>query len=201
MAGQSPNVEGAPGLPSRTDSPAPGGAVAPPPVPRRAAARRAVPPPPESSGTPMAPAPTSAEEREPVSPEETKADSPVSTTEAEEKPVTDGGDEPHSQPAPATSGPPPPLPPRHPDQAQRNRSEPTPADGDTVGKADGGDAMEEKQGRPRSHIQGKKRESDPSSEMGAGPYVGDASWEERTWKEIVRLREDMFWARVGGLRV
>ncbi|KAF8068773.1 proline-rich protein [Lyophyllum atratum] len=31
-------------------------------------------------------------------------------------------------------------------------------------------------------------------------YVGDATWEERTWKEIIRLREEMFWARVGGLR-
>lgn len=30
--------------------------------------------------------------------------------------------------------------------------------------------------------------------------VGDSSWEERTWKELVRLREDMFWARIGGLR-
>lgn len=31
-------------------------------------------------------------------------------------------------------------------------------------------------------------------------YVGDATWEERTWKELVRLREDMVWARIGGLR-
>ncbi|KAF8155776.1 hypothetical protein B0H34DRAFT_798897 [Crassisporium funariophilum] len=31
-------------------------------------------------------------------------------------------------------------------------------------------------------------------------YVGDATWEERTWKELVRLREDMFWARVGGFK-
>ena len=31
-------------------------------------------------------------------------------------------------------------------------------------------------------------------------YVGDATWEEKTWKEIVRLREDMFWARIGGVR-
>ncbi|KAF7795677.1 hypothetical protein EIP86_006842 [Pleurotus ostreatoroseus] len=31
-------------------------------------------------------------------------------------------------------------------------------------------------------------------------YVGDSTWEERTWKELVRLREDMFWARIGGLR-
>ncbi|KAI0251234.1 hypothetical protein BJV78DRAFT_1282729 [Lactifluus subvellereus] len=28
-------------------------------------------------------------------------------------------------------------------------------------------------------------------------YVSDGTWEERTWKELVRLREDMFWARVG----
>lgn len=31
-------------------------------------------------------------------------------------------------------------------------------------------------------------------------YVGDGTWEERTWKELTRLREDMFWARVGGVR-
>ena len=32
------------------------------------------------------------------------------------------------------------------------------------------------------------------------PYVGDATWEERTWKELTRLREDMFWARLGSAR-
>ena len=31
-------------------------------------------------------------------------------------------------------------------------------------------------------------------------YVGDVTWEERTWKELVKLKEDMFWARVGGVR-
>ena len=31
-------------------------------------------------------------------------------------------------------------------------------------------------------------------------YVGDSTWEERTWKEVVKLREVMYWARVGGLR-
>ena len=34
----------------------------------------------------------------------------------------------------------------------------------------------------------------------AGAFVGETTWEERTWKEIVRLREEMFWARIGGLR-
>ncbi|KAI9065319.1 hypothetical protein FKP32DRAFT_1648068 [Trametes sanguinea] len=30
-------------------------------------------------------------------------------------------------------------------------------------------------------------------------YVGDATWEERTYKELVRLREEMFWARIGAV--
>jgi len=31
-------------------------------------------------------------------------------------------------------------------------------------------------------------------------YVGDATWEERTWKKLVGLREEMYWgARVSGL--
>ncbi|VDB88792.1 unnamed protein product [Peniophora sp. CBMAI 1063] len=32
------------------------------------------------------------------------------------------------------------------------------------------------------------------------PFVRGASWEARAWKELIRLREDMFWARVGGVR-
>jgi hypothetical protein len=31
-------------------------------------------------------------------------------------------------------------------------------------------------------------------------YVGDTTWEERTWKELVKLKEHMFWARIGALR-
>jgi hypothetical protein len=42
----------------------------------------------------------------------------------------------------------------------------------------------------------KNLESDGSNEA----FVGDTTWEERTWKELVRLREEMFWARVGALR-
>jgi len=40
------------------------------------------------------------------------------------------------------------------------------------------------------------------TDEGAGSevYVGDTTWEERTWKELVKLKEDMFWARIGGLR-
>lgn len=38
------------------------------------------------------------------------------------------------------------------------------------------------------------------SEDESGMYVGSSTWEERTWKELVKLREEMFWARIGGLR-
>ena len=40
--------------------------------------------------------------------------------------------------------------------------------------------------------------TEPENDLGI--YVGDSTWEERTFKEVVRLREEMFWARVGGLR-
>ncbi|KAG6836404.1 hypothetical protein H0H93_008261 [Arthromyces matolae] len=39
--------------------------------------------------------------------------------------------------------------------------------------------------------------SDSDRTQDDSSYVGDATWEERTWKELVRLREEMFWARLG----
>lgn len=39
--------------------------------------------------------------------------------------------------------------------------------------------------------------AEPEYALDGMPYVGDATWEERTWKELTRLREDMFWARLG----
>ena len=45
----------------------------------------------------------------------------------------------------------------------------------------------------------RKNEEEKEEDL-SNRFVGDATWEERTWKEIVRLREDMFWARVGGIR-
>lgn len=41
----------------------------------------------------------------------------------------------------------------------------------------------------------------PASELDSGAqYVGETTWEERAWKEIVTLREEMFWARIGCVR-
>ncbi|GLB42068.1 putative GDP/GTP exchange factor Sec2p [Lyophyllum shimeji] len=41
---------------------------------------------------------------------------------------------------------------------------------------------------------------DTKAEGDKEAYVGDATWEERTWNQIVRLKEEMFWARIGALR-
>ncbi|KAI0266506.1 hypothetical protein BC834DRAFT_969522 [Gloeopeniophorella convolvens] len=41
---------------------------------------------------------------------------------------------------------------------------------------------------------------EPEFAPDGSPYVGDATWEERAWKELSRLREDMFWARIGSPR-
>jgi len=53
--------------------------------------------------------------------------------------------------------------------------------------------------RSRGTLGGEKPEEQEQGFAPDGtPYVGDGTWEERTWKELTRLREDMFWARVGG---
>lgn len=39
----------------------------------------------------------------------------------------------------------------------------------------------------------------PDSPVDENIFVSDKSWEERAWKELVRLRADMFWARIGSV--
>ena len=49
-----------------------------------------------------------------------------------------------------------------------------------------------------AHSHGKfDKPEEPGFAPDGTPYVGDGTWEERMWKEITRLREDAFWARVG----
>ena len=58
-------------------------------------------------------------------------------------------------------------------------------------------------GDVRANTNGEKKEKDAvsvaDSETANGLYVGDATWEERTYKELVRLREEMYWARIGAV--
>jgi len=57
---------------------------------------------------------------------------------------------------------------------------------------------EEKPAETKDAIAGEDGETKAEDDKEA--YIGDATWEERTWKEIVRLKEEMFWARIGGLK-
>jgi len=46
------------------------------------------------------------------------------------------------------------------------------------------------------------KEEDPSRnhQTGEHSYVGETTWEEKIWKELTKLREEMFLARVGAVR-
>ncbi|KAH8113898.1 hypothetical protein DFH11DRAFT_1509987 [Phellopilus nigrolimitatus] len=170
---------------SRAASPSPASAGAPP-VPKRAAARRAVPPPPPPSG-----GAASAPPHPPAAAEKGEA------SEASPRTSTD---------AARPGAPPPPLPAR----AQLSVAPVSRADASGVSDYGDGDAdaLGEKQARRRAGGAGDgEGKLDGNARAGAdldadarAEYVGEATWEERTWRELVRLREDMYWARVGGVR-
>ncbi|KAJ6582960.1 proline-rich protein [Mycena vulgaris] len=191
--------------PPATDAPAaPTPGAAPPPLPRRAAARavRPVPPPPETPSTApetAAPAVPNAVEAAgegegpkataPEAVETVKAVEDVSST-ADGAPAVESAAEPA-----AVEG-----------AAPAENDKAADADGETVivprvdspvpeepPKAENAPADE---GREEKVPDTKEEEDEHEHEA----YVGDVTWEERTWKELVRLREDMFWARIGGLR-
>ncbi|KAH9006075.1 proline-rich protein [Lactarius hatsudake] len=74
---------------------------------------------------------------------------------------------------------PPPPPPRHPRPVRPTSAQSFPPEKST-------------------HPPGKfDKPEEPAFAPDGTPYVGDGTWEERTWKELTRLREDAFWARVG----
>jgi hypothetical protein len=53
---------------------------------------------------------------------------------------------------------------------------------------------------PQSAISPQSAKTPDNEAHDGEVYVGAVTWEERAWKELARLREDMFWARVGGVR-
>lgn len=90
--------------------------------------------------------------------------------------------------------PPPPLRHPHPVRSSIEAETERQASSNTRTSLDNGSAD-----RPQSHRSKDKFEEDsqPRFAPDGTPYVGDGTWEERTWKELTRLREDMFWARMG----
>ncbi|EIW78614.1 hypothetical protein CONPUDRAFT_167588 [Coniophora puteana RWD-64-598 SS2] len=216
-AGAMPSPGAVPLPPSRADSPAPNptglanggeenaipapapqGAAAPPPVSRRAAARRPAPTPPgalvaapEPEATPVA------GEKEVEAVVEESEDTEVGELEADEvaqahedkgadKIDVDRAVEPAAEDVemPAT-----------PSEAESELTF-APVPGATSGNVAEVAVKPEDESKPevKTEVEAEK-EVPPDS-----GFTTDATWEERTWREVVRLREEMFWARVGGVR-
>ena len=91
---------------------------------------------------------------------------------------------------PALSARHPPLPPRGPRQPRPVRPTERQALSDFASSLGGASAG-------KSDKSDKPAATEPEFAPDGSAYVGDGTWEERTWKELTRLREDMFWARVG----
>ncbi|KAJ7735793.1 proline-rich protein [Mycena metata] len=211
-----PPVAAAPTSDAAPAAPAPGTA-APPPLPRRAAARavRPVPPPPgtstaETPAAPVVPEAAVADEASktaPPEPAEKAVDTEAPAAPAEEPKVdVDAGPAAESK-DPAVSetifateeigtGDTAKVEEIKVEEQVPRVDSPAPVE---AAKVDG----EEKNPATNGHLDEEREEKssqDTKDEDDHEAYVGDVTWEERTWKELVRLREDMFWARIGGLR-
>ena len=218
-----PGRAGSPFPPSRTGSPAPNGA---PPVPRRAAARRAVPLPPSTPGKtdrPTTPVNRLKKEGTPDS----GGIKPTPRKDAVQVTASNGGngDGDESTPTPAApnvSGDSPSddisgttpveVGAAPPQQSASNPPEPAAIPPEPV---IGGQASPAPSVPDRAHTSHAENTGRSSTEMepfmdtssskqasssdGEG-FAGDTTWEERTWKEVVRLKEEMFWTRVGCMR-
>ncbi|KAG1877054.1 hypothetical protein C8R48DRAFT_768611 [Suillus tomentosus] len=207
-----PPRTGSPFTSSRAASPVPNGA---PPVPKRAPARRAVPVPPTASqteakeGIPMPSTEVSKDEAP------SKVDTPVTGKEEEHKPsppperkVVMGED----AVEPLTikhniAETPNPLPDANmnidPFPEKRASVDVSPHTVQATVVDPSSEASQTRRASQDSSTHGKSIDTSStkrSSTIDEEGYAGDATWEDRTWKEIVRLKEDMFWARVGGVR-
>ncbi|KAF8950787.1 hypothetical protein BDZ97DRAFT_1686657 [Flammula alnicola] len=210
---------GTPSAPSRTTSPAialsAGGA--PPPIPRRAAARARATPGGTRPSTPANtdPAPAPAAESEPAedkgksaedenkSEEEAKVNGQVEDNKVEAEPSSSASNEGQKEDSTAENK----VEVVRPDRSTQPSptsdlfvDAPTPGDEvkEFVAPVQDPSKVEEKM--DETHHDNDGDEEDKATEKYKTGYVGDATWDEKTWKELVRLREDMFWARVGGFK-
>ncbi|KII87856.1 hypothetical protein PLICRDRAFT_141867 [Plicaturopsis crispa FD-325 SS-3] len=183
-----PSVIDVKDVPSRTSSPAP------PPLPRRAAARArrgsVAAPSPQPAKTPLvqvaaeASSPAIREEEEEESAPSHKEESAPSHKE-ESAPLQKEEDTPAAVvPTPINGD-------------HENDDSKTISNGATVPAENGVSAAPLLNGT--SEETGSTPETN-GKDVSDQVYVGHATWEERTWKELVNLREELFWARIGGLR-
>lgn len=201
----------------RPASPAPATGPAAPPIPRRAPARRVVPPPPPTSASGLKAAADGGKEEvgAPVASTTTATADPV--PEANVCKASEGGIAPEirssdaagegragvdvdeataSQAAPVT--------------APATEAEPEPTKDVAVDGVEGvvsgtsATVVSDPHHTPSSEGDGSTSVDTASTKQSTSTegegFATDATWEERTWKELVRLKEDMFWARIGGIR-
>ncbi|RPD61345.1 hypothetical protein L227DRAFT_524503 [Lentinus tigrinus ALCF2SS1-6] len=188
--------------PSRTGSPAP------PPLPRRAAARAR---PSSTLVQNTEPARTDSTEAAPMSKEEaapTSEQEPAAPAPPQDAPVTEESIPVTAEPEQIPSAEEDPVPDAQPQsEAPAGVSE----EAEEAAKEEAAPAADAKE----IHVNGDVSPADavsvpesnstvePEAEakdeerLDDGQYVGDATWEERTYKELIRLREEMFWARIG----
>jgi len=96
---------------------------------------------------------------------------------------------PHGNAAPARPPTRPLPPPRHPRPVPPTTEQRAVSDNATI-------VLEKGVGKGTLELE----EEHPGFAPDGTPFVGDGTWEERTWKELTRLREDMFWARMGSVQ-
>ncbi|EPQ52073.1 hypothetical protein GLOTRDRAFT_140523 [Gloeophyllum trabeum ATCC 11539] len=215
------NIQDAVKPPSRTGSPAP------PPLPRRAAARArplsvVAPPPATTEGA--SPASAHPEKQEPLSDaaqqlamdgdaapsaapalveeqEQFKAEqpepmasskSPISAPPEAESLAPDETKDPADPPGPQSSQE------AAPDVDNRVEAPKSDHEPDHEGSPMHVSVIADQRDIEKTEMKEEQPEQNVNEETGL--FVGDATWEERTWKEIVRLKEDMFWARIGCVR-
>ncbi|KAI0315718.1 hypothetical protein OF83DRAFT_1130675 [Amylostereum chailletii] len=175
-----------------------------PPLPRRAAARaRPVPPPPSQPAEPTSTEPTSKPEElvatsEALAATETVVEEKVSDVpaKAEGEETSLGSD--HKEPMADEAKPA--VPPRP--SVDKPRSTSITSSGSIPNAPNGVNGVHGLHAEPET-VSVSEPESEPEQPLMAPdgmPFVGETTWEERTWKELVNLREEMFWARVGGAR-
>lgn len=160
----------------RSSSPVPGSGGVPPPIPRRAPAR-------------VRPVSVSLRPSTPLN------QPPINPLEEKDEAKELGTD-----PQPTISEPANPIEWATPPPAVETVSRQTP-DSETPQNAEQSSPIAMADGSAASPVDNVPHAiGDDSGLLNHQNLVGDKSWEDKTWKEVVRLREEMFYARLGVIR-
>jgi hypothetical protein len=177
--------------PGRSSSPAPGVGGAPPPIPRRAPARVRPISVSLRPSTPLDQHPVNLPEEGKEETKELEADPPKTDNEVTD-PVEETApppvDEVVTRPSPEALKP------------IFTQVEPRQPDAEIARNTEAPSLITIAEGTAASPVDTPHTTGDSSGLVNNQNLVGDKSWEDKTWREIVRLREEMFHARMGIVR-